>query len=212
MLNQILSLRLLLLMCALGLSVVADPLHARVYKWTDANGQVHYSQTPPPAKASTSGKTEVMDNLSRKYYPRSQDGDTYCAQEKLHDFNSYNVNHTIIMLIEEKHRLEEWIREESDTEERDILRCKVQFYRSELDQHRNRIQQIRNEYESLEERRGDLSESKRTSCYSESSLLVGEKAREMARCLDRHQSLGDIERRLRELKDVYFAIKEKLND
>lgn len=193
------------------LMFLMSPLHAGVYKWTDANGQVHYSQTPPPKSVETSGEAKVMNNLSRKYFPRMQDGDTYCAGEKLYNFTSHDVKNTIFMLIDEKHRTEQLAASESDTERRDILRCKVQFYKTELEQHNNRIAQIRNEYESLEKRRKALSESKRTNCHSESSLLIGDEARSMAGCLDRHDSIYDIENRLRELKRVYFMIREKLD-
>jgi outer membrane murein-binding lipoprotein Lpp len=32
----------------LGLTLVSGPIHAAMYKWKDANGQVHYTQSPPP--------------------------------------------------------------------------------------------------------------------------------------------------------------------
>lgn len=35
--------------CAVLLAaVVANPVQARIYKWTDDDGQVHYTQMPPP--------------------------------------------------------------------------------------------------------------------------------------------------------------------
>jgi hypothetical protein len=34
---------------ALALLLLAPLVYAQAYKWTDANGTVHYSQTPPPA-------------------------------------------------------------------------------------------------------------------------------------------------------------------
>lgn len=30
--------------------VALSPAHAEIYKWTDENGQVHYSQSPPPGE------------------------------------------------------------------------------------------------------------------------------------------------------------------
>ncbi len=36
-------------LCALSvLLAVVGTAHAEIYKWTDANGSVHYTQTPPP--------------------------------------------------------------------------------------------------------------------------------------------------------------------
>ncbi|MFT5445983.1 MAG: hypothetical protein ACI9DC_001145 [Gammaproteobacteria bacterium] len=39
-----------LVMCAFA----APSAEAKIYKWTDANGKVHYSATQPPASASSS--------------------------------------------------------------------------------------------------------------------------------------------------------------
>ena len=44
----------LLLLCVCVTAASADPL----YKWVDADGHVHYSQTPPPGAAS---KAKTMD-------------------------------------------------------------------------------------------------------------------------------------------------------
>lgn len=195
----------------IALLITMSPVHAKVYKWTDADGQVHYSQTPPPKSLGAPRETKVMKDLSRKYFPRKKDGETYCAGEKLYNITSYNVELKVLYLINEKHRIELLASKERDTEEHDILRCKVQFYKAELRQRSNRIEQIRNEYESLERRRQALAESKRTNCHSDSTLLIGDKARDIAECLDRHESLDDIKSRLRELKTVYFAITEKLD-
>jgi hypothetical protein len=32
--------------------LLTQPLHAGIYKWTDASGEVHYTQTPPPGNTS----------------------------------------------------------------------------------------------------------------------------------------------------------------
>lgn len=187
-------------------------VQAKVYKWVDAQGQVHYSQTPPPKAIVTAKDSEVMTGLSRKYFPREKDGETYCAGEKLYRIKSYDVENTIYFLIEEKDRFEQLVGAESDTERRDVLRCKAQYYTNELQQHSNRIDQIRREYETLEKRRVAMEKSK-DGCYSDKdkTLYVGEEARDMVQCLDRYDSLNEIEQRLRDLKKVYFAIKEKLD-
>ncbi len=41
----------LLLALTIGTWVVAAPAGAQTYKWTDAEGKVHYSDQPPPANA-----------------------------------------------------------------------------------------------------------------------------------------------------------------
>lgn len=33
-----------------GLMLVISPVSAKMYKWTDANGNTHYTQTPPPTE------------------------------------------------------------------------------------------------------------------------------------------------------------------
>lgn len=43
--------RLLLALMVCGTSFAAMPAAAETYKWTDADGKVHYSDQPPPANA-----------------------------------------------------------------------------------------------------------------------------------------------------------------
>ncbi len=43
--------RLLLALMVCGTSLAAMPAAAETYKWTDADGKVHYSDQPPPANA-----------------------------------------------------------------------------------------------------------------------------------------------------------------
>src|SRR5512147_1313366 len=43
--------RLLLALTACGAWLAAMPAVAETYKWTDAEGKVHYSDRPPPANA-----------------------------------------------------------------------------------------------------------------------------------------------------------------
>jgi len=50
---------LLLLACASG------PASAQVYKWTDAQGTVHYGDTPPPQAASSQLKTPSQDGAGQ---------------------------------------------------------------------------------------------------------------------------------------------------
>jgi hypothetical protein len=45
----------LLLTMIIGTGLVALPVAAQTYKWTDADGKVHYSDQPPPANAKEQG-------------------------------------------------------------------------------------------------------------------------------------------------------------
>ena len=39
----------LAVLCGLYLAALSWPVQAGIYKWTDDQGRVHYTQTPPPA-------------------------------------------------------------------------------------------------------------------------------------------------------------------
>ncbi len=56
----------LLLAMMTGAWLVAAPVTAQTYKWTDADGKVHYSDQPPPANAKEQSTIE----------PRKQSGST----------------------------------------------------------------------------------------------------------------------------------------
>lgn len=46
-----------------GLVLSAPAMAAKYYKWTDARGVTHYSETPPPPEAVSSGEVRVQTNL-----------------------------------------------------------------------------------------------------------------------------------------------------
>lgn len=48
------NIQLILFACLL-----ASPVHAGVYKWTDAQGRIQYSDTPPPAAKTTQLKLQT---------------------------------------------------------------------------------------------------------------------------------------------------------
>ena len=56
---------------ALIVAAVALPVAAsNIYKWTDANGQVHFSQTPPPQGAvSAKPQTQLQPGVTTKSVP-----------------------------------------------------------------------------------------------------------------------------------------------
>ena len=50
----------LLLAMIMGTGLVAPPVAAETYKWTDAEGKVHYSDQPPPANAKEQGTVKQL--------------------------------------------------------------------------------------------------------------------------------------------------------
>ncbi len=50
----------LLLAIILGTGLVGPPVAAQTYKWTDAEGKVHYSDQPPPANAREQGTVKTL--------------------------------------------------------------------------------------------------------------------------------------------------------
>lgn len=64
-----------------GLLVAAAPQAlAEIYKWTDENGQVHYTQQPPPEGSAAAADVEVLEDLEEggvELPPRAREA--YCA-------------------------------------------------------------------------------------------------------------------------------------
>jgi len=58
-----------ILMLATALAVA--PAGAELYKWTDADGNVHYTDTPPPAGAKNSERKKLTDKPSAPSMPYS---------------------------------------------------------------------------------------------------------------------------------------------
>ncbi|HEY3646041.1 MAG TPA: DUF4124 domain-containing protein [Gammaproteobacteria bacterium] len=68
----------LLLLCACMAAVSADPL----YKWVDADGHVHYSQTPPPGAAT---KAKTMEVHAGQADPAAVQASQQLAQQQMAD-------------------------------------------------------------------------------------------------------------------------------
>lgn len=57
--------------CALILLILTLNVHAGVYKWTDAHGRVHYSDTPPPRQEAQRVPTDRTNELEAAAARRS---------------------------------------------------------------------------------------------------------------------------------------------
>ena len=54
---------------------------AKMYKWTDAEGNVHYTQTPPPASAQESKSMKVQTGSNVRVRKRGKN--LYCGDQRL---------------------------------------------------------------------------------------------------------------------------------
>jgi len=54
---------------ALLCGALCVPAHAELYKWTDAEGKVHYSDTPPPGGVKKSEKKKLADKPATATMP-----------------------------------------------------------------------------------------------------------------------------------------------
>lgn len=59
--------------------VMALPAGAELYKWTDADGKVHYTDTPPPANAKKSERKKLSDKPATPAVP-------YALQQAMKNF------------------------------------------------------------------------------------------------------------------------------
>ncbi|HIP81137.1 MAG TPA: DUF4124 domain-containing protein, partial [Leucothrix mucor] len=54
-----------ILIFLLSLTVIS-PAMAKIYKWTDANGKMHYTSTPPPANIKVKESKELKIHKTKK--------------------------------------------------------------------------------------------------------------------------------------------------
>ncbi len=75
--------------CRAILLALCLPVQAQVYKWTDADGRVHYGGTPPPAAAQS---TETLDIPSQPTPAGTVDnvGDLKRAARELRELRAVN--------------------------------------------------------------------------------------------------------------------------
>lgn len=72
--------RFLIVTIFLGL-IISLPVSARMYKWVDEEGNVTYSQTPPPADGNVT--EEKIDAPIISLTPNKKGKDLYCGRDKL---------------------------------------------------------------------------------------------------------------------------------
>ncbi len=59
--------------------VCTVPAHAEVYKWVDENGNVHFTDTPPPKQETEEVKIHSGPSSSRVSFPNGTDGQRQAA-------------------------------------------------------------------------------------------------------------------------------------
>jgi len=67
--------------CLLLLLPTTNVMADKVYKWTDDNGVVHYSQVPPSVNSAK--KADVMQQAGGAVKPRRRGHDFYCGDSRL---------------------------------------------------------------------------------------------------------------------------------
>ncbi len=77
--NHLINRRILLVIALFGLVAALPAQAVSLYKWVDENGRVHYSQTPPDAKARESEQMQVKDSNP---YQSTQENEAAENEEK----------------------------------------------------------------------------------------------------------------------------------
>lgn len=71
------------LLCTAIALISSDALAAKIYKWVDQNGEVHYSQTPPKPKDSVAKENVESLTTARTIAPSKQGEYEYCGKMRL---------------------------------------------------------------------------------------------------------------------------------
>ena len=77
MINKKLATTVSVTSLTLLLSVFSTGVQAKIYKWTDANGQTHYTATPPPGKKTNATNIEAkIRSAAGKYRAPTKSAET----------------------------------------------------------------------------------------------------------------------------------------
>jgi hypothetical protein len=161
---------------------------AKVYKWVDDQGVVHFTQTPPVTQ-QTSGKLETVEISTGRITPRFRDGRQYCGSQSIPEGDSEIVRYLIsvkMYLSTYKENLA-YVRQNhssgvNQNEQVDEYKCLIGWAESELEKHDRQLQELQAEYRSLSAAFQSASGKKQQECPQFEGWLVGDDAEKWATC------------------------------
>ncbi|MCP5205851.1 MAG: DUF4124 domain-containing protein [Hahellaceae bacterium] len=184
----------------------ASGTEAKVYKWVDEQGVVHFTQTPP-VQQQTSGNLQTLEVNTGRISPRFRDGRQYCGSQAIPDGDSDIVRYLILVKMQLSTYRENlaYVRQNhpsgQDKNERvDEYKCLIGWAESELQKNDRQLQDLRAEYYSLSAQFQDASGKKQQDCPQFEGWLVGEDAEKWASCDRTHsRDMSEAKKRMKQL-------------
>ena len=200
---------------------VTSAMHAEVYKWTDKNGDVHYTQTPPPSSQDVQATLRSNNRFGVSSIKPLQGGDKiFCGTLAVMDTNKDDA------VLEENIRvsLDAWVTERNSLDKRRLnlpistpapLRRKLDSQYAEFDcrvkwAHGHlkvlnsferksdiRYSDLRSEYDRLKSRQEE-------ECSTDpkklgKTMLIGKEANDWGKCYDKYKyRMRDVKAQMKE--------------
>jgi hypothetical protein len=198
--------------------LISFPLHAaKLYKWVDKDGNVHYSQTKPLDAASPEAENaEEMNVSSSVVKPTRRRGKMYCGDDllpELDDSKARNIS-TLQRRIYDwedsvnrrRERRADYAKSNDSLDRRrtnpfdredDEDRCKIAWAKARLADMQGDKEQIVGRYETVKKAITEVEEQKLAECGQDDRtgfVTVDDEYRRHRKCVDRY------DRELRKLK------------
>ncbi len=195
-----------------SLCLLSGVTQAKIYKWVDDQGVVHFTQTPPVNQQKLGQLKELKMNAGR-LSPRFRDGQLYCGSQSIPNGDSDVLRYLVsvkMYLASYKENLV-YIRQNNiagpgQNERIDEYKCLVGWAERELEKNDKQLQELRAEYRFLTAQYQDLSGKKQEGCPQQEGWLVGDDARDWVAC-DRAYG-GDMSKIKKRMKDLFPIIEE----
>ncbi len=144
------------LLLAVGLSVQAESIKAEYYKWTDAEGQVHYSQKPPPEQQAEELKLKIHTPSPPAESPKKSEEVKVCGSLTLPPKRPDPISN-IAMYRNGIKVWQKYINDRKDSRDQEALKgvadrqCAIDYARGELETLSQAEQQLQTNYEEASE-------------------------------------------------------------
>ena len=173
---------------ALLLCLASGPAAAELYRWTDENGNTHFSSQPP-----TGGQPDVerlADLPPSRFRPALDNGVIRCGKLAM-SWPNGPVDRYVLTLAHMIESQRQAIAQGAGDDIADMRRCLIGWMQGQLDENRGTLLLLRDEYRQAREQMQQLAEDKAGCDHPGEGWLVGEHARQWMDCYhrrDREQS------------------------
>ena len=214
------------------LALISTPVFSgKLYKWVDKQGNVHYTQTPPP-KSQVKEAAKEMNLSTNTVKPEKKRGSFYCGKDELPKLkesaaiNITNLQHNIYgwedAIERRKEERSNYMKRRSyntkysaetlhrynrdDAEDR----CKIDWAKAQLESLETEKEKIIERYHTVKKAIDDVEKKKLKECGKDDRtgfVVVDEKYKEYMQCNDRYnRELRKLRQEMKKAKSNYKLV------